>query len=81
LVSSANHTASAGFTTSMFQACPDGKRVVGGGYEWSGNPALTISSSSPATVNGADGWRVVATNTGTTSRLVTIRAICLTAAE
>ena len=63
-------------------ACPDGKKVLGGGFNIETPDDVKVYASDPSDGQGNivnNGWQVMVRNAGTAARQTTAIAICATA--
>ena len=61
--------------------CSSGKKALGGGFQIEGGvlitgPDVAVYESSPRVTSGKDGWRLEATNRGTTTRMFNVWVVC-----
>ena len=61
--------------------CSGGKKPLGGGFFIEGTvlaagPDVAVYESSPRVTSGKDGWRLVAANRGTDTRMFNVYVIC-----
>ena len=58
--------------------CPDGKQVIGGGYEVPSSTGVETNRSGPS--NGGKSWFVRVTNNTGAAKTINVQAICVTVA-